>query len=590
MVADACAEWVRAESMRRPPLVRAATLLAVLAACGRTDYRGANVVIIGIDTLRADHVGAYGYPRPTTPRLDAFAREATLFETAVSQSSWTLPAFASMFTGLLPAYHRAGEGRFPAVSYLAPSFETLATVLQRAGYRTGTFVSNVWAGAEVGMARGYDQHGEFILSEHAVDAGIAWLQAHRTERFLLFVHVMAPHQPYMPSPEDAAPFIDPSYTGRIGLYAGGNPQNLTDADRRRIVDLYDGDVRYADRLVGRVFDAIDELGVDRHTIVVVVSDHGEELYDHAGIGHGHTLYDEVLLVPLLIRFPDSGWHGRVDRPVRTMDLFPTLLEALGMPVPTDINGVSLMPLVRGDAAVPGSEVALSEYVCFGDEIKSLRTPIEKLILSPTTGNARLFDLRADPHERHDVAAQRPDVTAALRDWVERELVASHDGFHLLGRSGRRPNVLRARLHAVTAFTNVALSSPEPGDAFRLSPDRRVLDVKLHLREAKFPDVDGIAFRTEGDRPFIVRRLQIDGRLPPWGQVLLGNEKVPPRVQLPWYLGPETRNVTVQYPEPPPGALDGEPRVRISFVQRGAPPTTTVRPETLERLRAMGYMP
>jgi arylsulfatase A-like enzyme len=572
----------------------AALLLGVMVGC-RPDPRGANIVVIGIDTLRADHIGAYGYPRPTTPRIDTFSREATHFATAVSQSSWTLPAFASIFTGLLPSYHRAGEGRFPAVSHLAPSYETLATVLQRAGYRTASFVSNIWVGAEVGMARGYDEHVDSGLATRAVDDSVAWLRAHHADRFFLFVHIMEPHQPFAPAPEDAAPFIDSTYTGPVGTYFWGTKEPLTDADRRRIVDLYDGDIRYTDRLTARLFDVMKELGLDGNTVVVIVSDHGEELFDHGGLpGHGHTLYDELILVPLLIRFPGGRWHGRIDRPVRTMDLFPTLLDAVGLPVPTNVNGVSLMPLVRGGEGVPGSEVALSEYVCYGDEIelKSLRTPVEKLVLSPRSGLAQLFDLRTDPREQHDVATARPDIAAAMRNQIERDLVSSRDGFHLLGRSGNEPSEVRARLYAFTAFTDVALFTPEAEDAYRLSADRKKLDVKLRLRPLERPvpaqDVDGIAFRTEGNRPFALRRLLLDRRPPEWGTISFGNGTISPRSPFPWNLASWTPNLTVRYPEPPPGGR--EPRLRIDFVERGAPPTTTVSPETRERLRALGYMP
>src|SRR5262249_1626754 len=269
-------------------------LLLVLAlGCGREDFRDANIVIVGIDTLRADHVGAYGYARPTTPRIDAFSKDAVKFTTAVSQSSWTLPAFASMLTGLLPSYHRAGEGAFPSVSYLDPSVTTLPTVLHEAGFHTASFVSNVWVGAEVGMTQGYDEHKESMLSEEAASNAVKWLGAHRAERLFLFVHIMAPHQPYWPGPEDAAPFIDPAYTGPVGMsFIGDVDPKWTDADRRRVVDLYDGDIHFADRLTGQVLDAIAELGLDRKTIVVVIADHGEELFDHGHLSHGNTLYDE----------------------------------------------------------------------------------------------------------------------------------------------------------------------------------------------------------------------------------------------------------------------------------------------------------
>jgi arylsulfatase A-like enzyme len=254
-------------------------LAVVLAGCGAPPperVAGANVVLIGIDTLRADHLGCYGYRRPTSPRLDALARQAVLFETAVTQSPWTLPAFASIFTGLLPSSHRAGEGKQLNVSRLDPARETLATILHRAGYRTGSFVSNGYVGRDVGMAEGFDEHREAMQAAGAAAQAVGWLEAHGAERFFVFLHIVDPHQPYAPPAEHAAPFLDPAYTGPIGTSFSGFAQpGWDDADRRRVIDLYDGEVHFADSLVGRVVDTLTTLGVLDRTLVVVTSDHGE---------------------------------------------------------------------------------------------------------------------------------------------------------------------------------------------------------------------------------------------------------------------------------------------------------------------------
>jgi hypothetical protein len=276
-----------------------------------------------------------------------------------------------------------------------------------------------------------------------------------------------------------------------------------------------------------------------------------------------------------------------------MDIFATIFDAVGLPVPPGVNAVSLMPLVEGTTPPTGSDVALAEYVCFGNrELKAIRTPTEKLILAPASREIELYDLVADPDERQNVAAVRPAVAAALQQRLESELVATADGFHLVARRGQNDAVFRARLVAESEFHDVTLSA-ERGDGYRLSADRKVLDVKFKLRPTEFPrrsDIDGVAFRTVDDRRVQVVRLEIDGAEPPWGQVSLGTGALPAKEPLPWRLTPGSADLTVRYPEPPPAGLDGNPRVRFDFVRRGEAPKAKIDPETVERLRALGYVP
>jgi arylsulfatase A-like enzyme len=538
-------------------------------------------------------VGAYGYPRPTSPRIDAFSRDAIVFKTAVSQSSWTLPSFASMFTGLIPSAHRAGEGTCPHVTTLDATHDTLATVLRNAGYETASFVSNAWTSTDVGLARGFDLHEQAKISVAAVNRAIEWLGQPRRLPFFLFVHIVDPHQPWIPLPEDASLFLDPAYDGAIGSwgFSGGPNLEWNAADRRRIVDLYDAELRWADRLTGRVLDALDERGFAKRTIVVITSDHGEELFDRGTLGHGHTLYDEVLLVPFLIRFPGGKPRGSIATPVRTMDLFPTMLDAVGLPVPAGLDGISLMPLVRGSG--PGPDFAVSEYVCFAPDptFQSLRTPHEKLLFHPTNGRAELYDLVADPRETTDVAPAEPVVVQALRDRLA-ETIPTVDGFHLIGRGGGTDVRLRVRLDAPTKFVDVRLDRGERTDGFRLRRDGTRLDLKLRLTPRARPhvaDLDDVVFHTGQDRPFRLRSMTVDEEPMSVRQLSFGNER-PASGMLPLILGLQTPGMVVSRALPPPVRIDLKPRVQIAFVRRAAAPQAVITPELGERLRALGYMP
>lgn len=579
-------------------MCRLTSMLVLLIACGCSrNFPDANVVLIGIDTLRADHLSCYGYPRPTSPRIDGFASESVLFTTAVSQSPWTLPAFASMFTGVLPSSHRAGEGTLPHVSRLDPARDTITTMLKRAGYRTGSFVSNGYVGKDVGMKEGFDDGDVSMLGLGATRKAIAWLRAHAAERFFLFLHIVDPHQPYAPPPEDAAPFIDPSYPGPLGMkVAGWADPNWTDADRRRVVDLYDGEVRFTDGLVGQVLDALASLGLTERTIIVITADHGEELLDHSMLGHGHSLYEELLRVPLVIRFPGGQPRARVEHQVRTMDLYPTLLDALDMPVPPGLDGVSLMPVARGEPPNPETERAFAEYLDIGAELKALRQGDRKLILDPAAGSVQLFDLRADPHEQEDISAREPERVAELRIPLEHRLLASVEGFHLMLRGGIEAHRLEAVARSTDRFESVALYNPEADDRYTLAEDGHRLDVRFALAARKhqafsnqdFDEEDGVRFRTSGSAPVDVT-LRLDDAPLPGRWLRLGASEVPEEDRGFWRLDPGDVQLIVPFPRLPPLAPDGQPRAALAVVERPPAPVARLSEKTRESLRALGYI-
>lgn len=394
-----------------------------------------NVVVYVIDTLRADHLGCYGYGRPTSPRIDAFARSALVFDDAVAQSSWTLPSTASILTGRTPRRH----GALAVGAALRRDVPTLADAFRQAGYQTAGFVTNYLASAEFGLARGF-AHFRLYREEPARRPGVylpasalrrrvrRWLaRAGAAEPFFLYVHATDPHWPYLPPPRHARRF---------------RPRAMSDADQRRLVDesrdyffgnahhrerptsmppervavlrdLYDGEVHAADEAFGGLLDDLAVLGLLENTVVVLTADHGEEFLDHAGLGHGQTLHAEVLRVPLLVRVPHVRGGGRIARPVQHVDIAPTVLALAGAAIPDGIEGQSLL-----DPA-PADTLVLSHLDHLGLTFDSVTTSGWKVIrdLGTFTGGPApmaVFDRRRDPRERADVAAAHAELAEDVR--------------------------------------------------------------------------------------------------------------------------------------------------------------------------------
>lgn len=446
--------------------------LAVLAGCGgsETSRSRPNVLLYLVDTLRADRLGCYGYPRPTSPRLDALAAESILFENALASSSWTRSSVASLLTGRTPA----GHGVFERDQALAAQAETLAEVLGRAGYATAALMTNPNLGRPFGFAQGFETFT--YLEEPAPSralhpaasavhqAALAWLDGRSDPRpFFLYLHTMEPHAPYTPSAA-AARELAPGLrehpldeAARAALRtahqrSGGKPggevfelgsmtwlkglhRGVIAPDPSMVEDLsalYDAELRDADRQLGELLDELQSRGHETDTLVVFVSDHGEEFHDHGGWEHGRTLYQEQLRVPWILRFPDPDLPRglRLKNPVGLVDLLPTLADFLGLSLPAGVSGISLMPLIRDQRAEPEPTREIYTHLDLdGRKAESLIFGAWKLLCDPKSEGCRLFDLAADPHERVDVAAEHPQVVADLRA--------------RLGRARRPPHPLAA---------------------------------------------------------------------------------------------------------------------------------------------------
>jgi arylsulfatase A-like enzyme len=401
-----------------------------------------SVVLISIDTLRQDHVSAYGYSRRTTPSLQAFSREAVVFEEAFAANTNTAPAHASMLTALYPFTHGIVRNHHR----LKAGVTTMGEVLQEAGYETAGFVSGyTLQRAHTGLDRGFHHYDDEVSprgdrpATMTYDAATRWLrgEARGQEPLFLFFHLFDPHFPYTPPTGYARLFTEHAERGpgrlhRLRAQGGGPPSDVKD-----YIGFYDGEIAFADAHVGRLMVDLWDSGLWDDALVVVVSDHGETLDDRSlPFRHGSRVYEEQIRVPLMIRFPGGRYGGaRIRAPVHHVDIMPTILDYLELSLPDAAQGQSLMPLIRGDAAPdparpifttarpePAHVPEVDQPLVKTGLITAIRVWPLKLIAYPTEeGHVhQLFDLAQDPGEHENLAAERPDavraLAARLRSW------------------------------------------------------------------------------------------------------------------------------------------------------------------------------
>lgn len=384
--------------------------------------RPKNVLIYLVDTLRPDHLGCYGYAKPVSPHIDAFAKEATLFQNAVAQSPWTRPSTASLLTGLWPRTHDV-NGRRDA---LAPEALTFAEMLKGHGYRTAAFVTNGNIAKSLGFGQGFDSYNLLpgrSNRAHDVTARTAeWLDANGRgdAPFFLYLHTVEPHSPYDPPPDLRARFA-PGIPREVGLRRWLKRLNKREIPfsprlRDQLLALYDAEIAANDRAFGDVVALLKARGLWEETAVVFLSDHGEEFYEHGGWEHGNTLYGEMLQIPLIVRLPGLGAGRTVARQGQHIDIVPTLLAWLGLPIPSGVEGRSLLPLVAGQPAPHlGEDAVFSWMEVDGHRGGAVTTPDWRLIdLHAPRPDLDLFDRWRDLLESKDLALASPVRAGYLR--------------------------------------------------------------------------------------------------------------------------------------------------------------------------------
>jgi len=363
------------------------------------DAAGLNLVVVTLDTTRADRIGCYGAKDVATPNLDALAARGVRFAAAVSPMPLTLPAHCTLFTGLLPGAHGVRDnGGFK----LGPEHVTLAEVLKERGFATGGFVSAFVLDHRWGISQGFDTYyDDFDLKQEeklsmgeiqrpgneTLDHALAWIRGQKDRRFFAWVHLYDPHAPYDP-PEP--------YKSRYP----GRP--------------YDGEIAWTDSLVGRLVDELNRLDLTKKTVIAVLADHGESLGEHGESGHGYFIYEPVTHIPFVLATPYSKTHGRVvEAVVRTIDIAPTLLDLVGYAGALTGAGSNLVPLLGGGAE-PGDGYSESYYARFHygwSELRAIRTKRWHFIEAP---KAELYDLGSDPNELTNLASRELSTVERLR--------------------------------------------------------------------------------------------------------------------------------------------------------------------------------
>lgn len=382
-----------------------------------------NVLVLLIDTLRQDHMSVYGYERDTTPVLRAFAEDATLLTQLVPSSSWTRPSVGSLFTSMHPNYHGAQTNR----DKLREGLPSLAASLGAAGYDTQGLMSNAncvptWGfGGDFARYVYVDSYMERQWDDDTVaaDLAIASIDRLRGRPWFLYVHFMSPHTIYNPPEPFRSKFAED--LGHLGL---------AERRRRSMINLYDAEIARSDFEFGRILDALHATGQYDNTLIVVLSDHGEEFQEHGGWEHGRTLYEEVLRVPLIIKPPNEAWTvpNRVESIVEMVDIAPTILDIAGVPAPERFQGRSILPQLRGEPGEPRTGFAALNLGWFS--LRAAKTPEHKYIRDAANDTQSWFDLAEDPRELSPLDTPG-EWGAVLADRVTAELVGGASGLHVL---------------------------------------------------------------------------------------------------------------------------------------------------------------
>jgi arylsulfatase A-like enzyme/tetratricopeptide (TPR) repeat protein len=393
---------------------RLLSLVFVLCALSACAQKPPNVVLITLDTTRADHLGCYGYPNDTTPVIDELAKNATIFSNAFSTNPITLPAHTSIMTGTTPLHHGVRDNS----TYVVPDeVETLAEVLSANGWSTAAFVASFVLDSRFNLDQGFESYDDDIESDWSYDelakrernafgfserkaslvatSAVEWLRQAPSDPFFTWLHFFDPHQP-----------IDPPEPHR-SIHSYG----------------YDAEIAFVDEQIGRFLSTLEQTGREDRTLIVIVGDHGEGLLDHDEPTHSLLIFDSTMQVPLIIREPGQQHGLVVDGIASIVDVMPTILELVGIDAPPDVQGRSLVPLINGEPAEADRAVYMESLVArlqsgWG-ELRGLRTASEKLIHGPAP---RLYRVDEDPGEVYDLAATRPEdvdrLTTRLQAFID----------------------------------------------------------------------------------------------------------------------------------------------------------------------------
>jgi arylsulfatase A-like enzyme len=422
-------------------------LCAALAlACGGSgSEQPSNVILISIDTLRPDRLGCYGHDRDTSPAIDDLAAGGARFTDVTAASPWTLPSHASMLTGMYASRH----GVKSHLHRLHDEIPTLATLLAARGFHTMAVVNYQNLTSRFGLDRGFESFSyvsEFSdtrdpnrtiqnRGEEIVDQALAWLEDRDDRPFFLFLHFYDVHTDLTPAPRFRDLFVQP-YAGPItgatrqlaALRRAGT--TISEADVQHLFDLYDAEIRQLDEQIGRLVRYLGEEGSREETLIILTSDHGEEFQEHGSLLHGRTYYQEVIAIPLLLNGPGVPAGLTVQEPVHLVDVAPTLLRLLGLPAPSNGDGVDLSVYWHAPETAPCGRFLFAEADQNNerpDMHRMLRVGPNKLLYNRFSGEMKLYDLSSDAEERNDLSAMHENRLTTLRQRIEAFIESERPG-------------------------------------------------------------------------------------------------------------------------------------------------------------------
>jgi arylsulfatase A-like enzyme len=395
----------------------------------KTGYKcpDCNVILITIDALRPDHLGCYGYERNTSPNIDELAREGVLFENAIIQAPYTYTSIASIFTSIYNNNVKIEiEKDKDKVNFIISgkiTNPTLAEVLKRNNYLTAGFAANPWLRSEAGFDKGFDTYRFFWNDDAPFLNNLAseWLDKNHNSPFFLYLHYMDPHLPYYPPAPYNILYVNDSF---YNTSLGNIPKIIEDNGVGGIlsygvlgnhmeiayyISQYDGEISYVDHYIGKLMNKLDALNLTNNTLIIITADHGEGLGEHnLYFTHDIFLYDFLIKVPLIIKCPQCGLKAKVvNAQVRSIDIMPTILDILGIKINHSVDGVSLLPLIKG------ANISLEAYSQTG-LIRSIRTNEWKYIHNFGNNSGELYNLKKDPKETKNVVNEEPEIAENLK--------------------------------------------------------------------------------------------------------------------------------------------------------------------------------
>lgn len=548
-----------------------------------------NVLVILIDTLRADHLGAYGYARDTSPNIDALAAEGVRFDATMSSSSWTRPAVASLMTSAHPAAHGVND----RVDVLPPHIPTVAAAFSEAGYATQGFISNpnclpMWGFG--GDFTRYVDVASYTLNpakdEEVADAAIAAIENLAGRPWFLYVHTIGPHGPYEPP----APYDDRFRGDAVALAE-------TDREHAEMIAQYDGEIAFTDLQVGRIVQTLRDRGLYDDTMIVITADHGEQFWEHGRRGHGVSLYDEEIRIPFIVKMPAGEQAGTVVPDVtQILDIAPTALDVAGIPIPERFQGESLAGRIRNGAEM--DRIAHSSLLLELNEAYATRSGGLKFINDIVANRIEWFDLAQDPGES-SVLAAAPEAGNALIQFASRVAASGGDGLHILVTGSlNEPRTITGRIQGSRlgqprlqyAANNGVVETHEDAVTFSITtspgPDTPFDLIEWHESGAEQNNAQlRIAAPADED---LVLTIEIDGVPAPDSMVFLGPEKRPGVLN-----EAKIRPGDIAAPTPEsfsPTMLPRQHAVYVWYVPGpGAVTDDELDPAMAEALRALGYI-